>query len=383
MIQLENADSSNPTFAEEFMVHRHTRRAAGCIVVLLVVAVLTPNLRSQTPTTAPAAAPPSTAPASGARTPEQIMQDLQAAGAELGAIVTGPNVLTDEAQRKAAAPKAVPIIRKMFGYADEMAAMDNPQAKAAADGMRAQFGFLLVAFDDPEATAAMRSRAQVAGGEGTRAKAMLLLADWMHSSKDAAIQSKLVDDAEALVKSNPENRELSMVLQQLSQLPAASPDVSKKLQTVVAQVESSRPPKSLENKPLTLAGVKPDGQQFSTDQWKGKVILVDFWATWCGPCKEELPRVKKAYADFHDKGLEVLGVSCDQNVEELNEFLGQNKDMPWPQLFDAKNPGWHDLAKQYGIDGIPTMFLIDKKGVVRTVEARENFEELIPKLLAE
>ena len=311
------------------------------------------------------------------------MQEVQKTAGELGAVVTGPDVLTDEGQRKAAAPKAVPVIKKLLGYADEMAAMDNPQAKAAAEGMRTQFNFLLVAFDDADATAAMRSRAQAAGDEGVRAKAMLLLADWMHSSKDAAAQSKLVDDAQALAKAHPENHEIAMVLQQLGQLPAASPDVSKKLETVVAQVESSRPPKSLENKPLTLAGVKPDGQPFSTEQWKGKVILVDFWATWCGPCKEELPRVKKAYADFHDKGLEIVGVSCDQNVEDLNGFLTVNKDMPWPQLFDASKPGWHDLAKQYGIEGIPTMFLIDKKGVVRSVEARENFEELIPKLLAE
>ena len=57
--------------------------------------------------------------------------------------------------------------------------------------------------------------------------------------------------------------------------------------------------------------------------------------------------------------------------------------MPWTQLFDEKTPGWHPLATQFGIDGIPTMFLIDKKGVVRTVKARENFEELIPKMLDE
>ena len=67
----------------------------------------------------------------------------------------------------------------------------------------------------------------------------------------------------------------------------------------------------------------------------------------------------------------------------LDKFLEQSTGMPWPQLFDAKNPGWHDLANQYGIDSIPRMFLIDKQGVVRSISARENFEEMIPKLLAE
>ena len=69
---------------------------------------------------------------------------------------------------------------------------------------------------------------------------------------------------------------------------------------------------------------------------------------------------------------------------QLNGFLEKNKEkMPWPQLFDPATAGWHPLATQYGIHGIPTMFLIDKKGVVRSVSARENFEEMIPKLLEE
>jgi peroxiredoxin len=99
-----------------------------------------------------------------------------------------------------------------------------------------------------------------------------------------------------------------------------------------------------------------------------------------------LPRVKKEYIEQHAKGLEILGVSCDRDAEALTAFLAKNKDMPWPQLFDAKqNPKieWHPIAREWGINGIPTMFLIDKKGVLRTVTARENMEEMIPKLLAE
>jgi peroxiredoxin len=113
---------------------------------------------------------------------------------------------------------------------------------------------------------------------------------------------------------------------------------------------------------------------------------VDFWATWCGPCREELPRVKKAYADFHDKGLEVLGVSNDYKADDLTKFVAADPAMPWPQLFDpaaAAQHKWHPITEGFGINGIPMMFLIDKKGVLRTVEARENFEEEIPKLLAE
>jgi len=136
-------------------------------------------------------------------------------------------------------------------------------------------------------------------------------------------------------------------------------------------------------KPFVLAGPRADGRPFSTEQWKGKVVLVDFWATWCGPCRGELPRVKKAYADFHSRGLEVVGVSCDQNGSQLAEFLAQDPDMPWPQLFDAAHPGWNALATANHVNAIPTMFLIDKKGVLRAVDARKDFEQVIPKLLDE
>jgi len=139
----------------------------------------------------------------------------------------------------------------------------------------------------------------------------------------------------------------------------------------------------LEGKPLTISAVQNNGRPFTSADWAGKVILVDFWATWCGPCKAALPRVKETYAKYHDKGLEIVGVSCDQEPDELTKFLAENKDMPWPQLFDPQKPGLHALAEAYGINSIPTMFLIDRKGIVRSVNAEENFEEMIPKLLSE
>ena len=141
--------------------------------------------------------------------------------------------------------------------------------------------------------------------------------------------------------------------------------------------------KALEGKPMVLAGRTVDGQPFSTADLKGKVILVDFWATWCGPCIAEQPRVKKLYAEYHDKGLEMLGVSCDNGEEALKTYMTKNPDMPWTQLFDPATAGWHPLAKKCGVLGIPTMFLIDKKGICRSVTARSQMEKLIPELLAE
>jgi peroxiredoxin len=95
------------------------------------------------------------------------------------------------------------------------------------------------------------------------------------------------------------------------------------------------------------------------DNYKGKVVLLDFWATWCGPCVAELPNVVKAYGKYHDQGLEVLGISLDKEdwEQKLADFT-KKKDMPWPQVYDGKF--WSAaVAKLYGINGIPHMILVD------------------------
>ncbi len=104
------------------------------------------------------------------------------------------------------------------------------------------------------------------------------------------------------------------------------------------------------------------GQPLSPAQYKGKVVLVDFWATWCVPCRIELPNLIAAYQKYHGQGFEVIGVSLDQDQQALLTFIKQN-NMPWPEYFDGQSRN-NKLAMQYGIEAIPMNFLLDKDGKI-------------------
>ncbi|MFM8360512.1 MAG: TlpA family protein disulfide reductase, partial [Verrucomicrobiota bacterium] len=134
-------------------------------------------------------------------------------------------------------------------------------------------------------------------------------------------------------------------------------------------------------KPVDLQFKALDGRSVDLPALRGKVVMLDFWATWCGPCVREIPTVKAAYTRLQPKGFEIVGISFDDDRGKLENFV-KRQGMTWPQFFDGQ--GWgNKFGQEFGITSIPTLWLLDKKGVLRDLNGREDLEAKVEKLLAE
>jgi thiol-disulfide isomerase/thioredoxin len=144
------------------------------------------------------------------------------------------------------------------------------------------------------------------------------------------------------------------------------------LKRIGARLQGTARRLGLVGQKMTLEGTTLAGKPFNIDQLRGKVVLVVFWATWCGPCRAEIPEIKELYADYHARGFEVVGVSLDKAREDLDAFLKEEK-LPWPILFDPapeKHGFENPMAVRYGVMAIPAMVLLDKQGKGAALDPR-------------
>jgi len=141
---------------------------------------------------------------------------------------------------------------------------------------------------------------------------------------------------------------------------------------------------TLVGKKMHLEGTFLDGTKLDWEKYRGKVVLVQFWASWCGPCRREIVNIRKYYDLYHDRGFEVIGVNLDDTREDVEAFLKENP-LPWNSLFnsDAEHSGMdHPMATYYGVMGIPTLILVGADGNVVSLEVRgpalgEHLEKLL------
>lgn len=112
----------------------------------------------------------------------------------------------------------------------------------------------------------------------------------------------------------------------------------------------------------TLEFASLRGGQINLASLKGKVVLIDFWATWCGPCRRTMPDLVETYREYHDQDFEIIGISLDEDRSQLEQYM-QDMEITWPQYFDGL--GWNNkVAKRFGVRGIPHVVLVDKNGAV-------------------
>jgi len=157
------------------------------------------------------------------------------------------------------------------------------------------------------------------------------------------------------------------------------------LDTVTSMVRSAPAPVSTADvgqpaPPLRLPMV--GGGETDLGAYRGKVLILNYWATWCEPCKAEMPVFEQAQQQYRDRGLVVLGVNFQERDEEITAFLNQ-VGVTFPSLVDRTG----EVARQWRATGLPTTFLIDRQGVIRDVRVgaftETMLDERLTKLLAQ
>ncbi len=166
----------------------------------------------------------------------------------------------------------------------------------------------------------------------------------------------LLDDGRALAHMNKDEEAKARFEQVVKMLPEDAPDRQRAMRFI------SEPELARARMAPPFAVITEEGQRFSMDELAGKVVLIDFWATWCGPCRAALPHMREIAKKFHGQPLVVLSISLDEDEEKWKAFIAKN-EMTWPQYRDGGFTG--PIAKAFGVSAIPHTFTIDTDGVLQ------------------
>lgn len=168
------------------------------------------------------------------------------------------------------------------------------------------------------------------------------------------------------------------LFEQLAELMKASedPELAARAERTLGTARKLRLP----GHTMEVTGQTADGKPFDWTAYRGKVVLVDFWASWCGPCLAELPNMKRCLELYGDKGFAIVGINMDSSMEAFEKCV-TDREISWVNVMGEMPDklSWnHPLAVYYGIDGIPAAILVDKEGKVVSLRARGS--ELLRRL---
>lgn len=205
----------------------------------------------------------------------------------------------------------------------------------------------------------------------------------------ADMKAELEKAGRALVKEFPNGQEGYEILMDL----AMNADLLKTHDLGELMANSGGPPELTElgkgllrrldavGNPLPIEFKAADGRAVNLTTLSNKVVLVDFWATWCPGCVALSPGIKKLYDQYHTNGFDVIGIDFDDDTNQVQRFINK-EGLAWPQYFGGRGPD-NKFGREYSINAIPAAWLVDRKGIVRDIHGTTDLEAKVAKLMAE